>query len=62
MVFQGAQSKVQGRDWQVGMEREGSSIFLGEYHVEGVVEGGVKEQMIPRPRTRSLDFTDNRDY
>ena len=26
------------------------------------MEGGVKEQMIPRPQTRSLDFMDNRDY
>ena len=29
LVSQGAQSKVQEGDWQVGMEREGISIFSG---------------------------------
>ena len=54
LVFQGAQSKVQGRDWQVGMEREGSSIFLGRISCGG--SGGRWGQRTDDSKTQDKEF------
>ena len=54
LVSQGAQSKVQEGDWQVGMEREGISIFLGQ--ISYGASGGRWGQRTDDSKTPDKEF------